>query len=159
MNSTHYSRMCSEGFLFYTLGVWRLRCVRSAPLSKVRKSSFEGRFAVPLGSFTGGVFLGSLTCLPPSFRVASVALRDMWTCAWQRVENRFSWQAQCFRNVVQTCVTFFVAGPALWTCPNQFFVAGAALQTCRVACFSHIALARLRAVATTCKFRGRRGIS
>ena len=69
------------------------------------------------------------------------------TCGrlWQRVENRFSWQAQYFCKVFKTCVTFFVAG--------------AALQTCRVACFSQIALARLRALATTCKFRGKRGIS
>ena len=51
-----------------------------------------------------------------------------------------------------------MAGAALWTCPSSFGVAGAALQTCLVACFSQIALARLRQVATGCRFRGRRGI-
>ena len=51
-----------------------------------------------------------------------------------------------------------MAGAALWTCPSSFGVAGAALQTCLVACFLQIALARLRQVATGCRFRGRRGI-
>ena len=37
------------------------------------------KFAVPLGSFTGIVIFGHFTCLQPSFRVAGVALRDMWT--------------------------------------------------------------------------------
>ena len=49
------------------------------PYATVRKRPFEGKFAVPLGSFTGGVIFGRVTCLPPSFRVAGVALRDMWT--------------------------------------------------------------------------------
>ena len=82
------------------------------------------------------------------------------TCGrvWQRVDNRFSWQAQYFCDVFRRCITFFVAGAALWTCPTQFFVAGAVLQTCRVPYFSQIAMARLREVAVTCKFRGRRGI-
>ena len=35
---------------------------------------------MPLGSFTGVVIFGRVTCLQPSFRVAGVALRDMWTC-------------------------------------------------------------------------------
>ena len=45
------------------------------------------------------------------------------TCGrvWQRVENRFSWKAQYFCNVFKRCVTFFVAGAALWTCPNSIF--------------------------------------
>ena len=50
------------------------------PYATVRKRPFEGKFAVPLGSFTGGVIFGRVTCLQPSFRVAGVALRDMWTC-------------------------------------------------------------------------------
>ena len=75
-----FPRTRSEGFPFYTLGVWGLRCVRSTPLSNVRKSPFERKFAVPLGSFTGVVIFGRFTCLQPSFRVAGVALRDMWTC-------------------------------------------------------------------------------
>ena len=81
--------MRSEGFSFYTLGVWGLRCVRWTPLSNgrnrtqpdatVRKRLFERKFAVPLGSFTGVVLFGHLTCLQSSFRVAGMALRDMWT--------------------------------------------------------------------------------
>ena len=137
--------------------------VRGVPRcsANFRKRTFERKFAVPLGSFTGVVIFGRFTRLQPSFRVAGRALRDMWTClaTCGKFQNRFSWQAQYFCNVFKTCVTFFVAGAALWACPTQFFVAGAVLHTCRVACFSHIALARLRAMATTCQFRGRRGIS
>ena len=89
--------MRSEGFSFYTLGVWGLRCVRWTPLSNGRnrtqpdatvrnrtqpyaigrKRPFERKFAVPLGSFTGIVIFGHFTCLQPSFRVAGVAFRDM----------------------------------------------------------------------------------
>ena len=90
------SRMRSEGFSFYTLGVWGLRCVRWMPLlcpqpsatvcnrlqpfATVCKRTFGRKLAVPIGSFTGVVIFGRFTCLRPSFRVAGVALRDMWTC-------------------------------------------------------------------------------
>ena len=103
--------MRSEGFSFYTLGVWGLRCVRWMPLlcpqpfatvcnrlqpsATVCKRSFGRKLAVPLGSFTGVVIFGRFTCLQPSFRVAGVALRDMWTCL-----------ATCWKS-------FFVAGAIL----------------------------------------------
>ena len=113
-----------------------MRCVRWTPLlcsrtpATVRKRTFERKFAVPLGSFTEVVIFGRFTCLQPSFRVAGVALRDMWTCLatcgtsffvagailLQRFQNmryifrgrrstgrvrlNFSWQAQYFRRVV-----------------------------------------------------------
>ena len=126
---------------------------RTQPYAIGRKSPFERKFAVPLGSFTGIVIFGHFTCLQPSFRVAGVALRDMWTCL---VTCR-NWQAQSFCDVGRTCVAFVVAGAALWTCPSSFLVAGAAFQTWRVACFLRIALARLRELVTKCKFPGRRG--
>ena len=81
-----FSQMRSEGFSFYTLGVWGLRCVRwmpllcSQPSATVRERTFGRKLAVPLGSFTGVVIFGRFTSLQPSFRVAGVALRDMWTC-------------------------------------------------------------------------------
>ena len=157
--------MRSEGFSFYTLGVWGWRCVRWTPLScpqtvaTVRKSPLERKFAVPLGSFNRSRHFW--TCYVSSTFVSRGRRGTSWHVdvfgnVWKIV---FRGRAQYFCNVFTTCVWFFVAGAALWTCPIQFFVAGAALQTCRVACFSQIALARLRAMATTCKFRGRRGIS
>ena len=36
--------------------------------------------AVPIGSFPGRVMFGGFRCEVASFRVAGVALRDMWTC-------------------------------------------------------------------------------
>ena len=128
--------MRSEGFPFYTLGVWGLRCVRWMPLlcpqpsATVRERTCGRKLAVPLGSFTEVVIFGRFTSLQPSFRVAGVALRDMWTClamvkivfrgrcntfatfskdalhfSWQaqhfgRVRLNFSWQAQYFTRVV-----------------------------------------------------------
>ena len=56
----------------------------------------------------------------------SVTFGRVWSC----VENRWTWQAQYFCVVFRTCVVFFVAGAALWTCPSSCFVAGAALQSC-----------------------------
>ena len=127
----------------------------SQPFATVRNRSCEGRMAVPIGSFPGVVILGRFTC--------HVKLRFAWhfvTCggAWWRVGNHFAWQAQYFCDVFRTCVAFFVAGAAFWTCPASFFVAGAALQMCRASCLSEIALARLWEVVTECKLRGRRGI-
>ena len=72
--------------------------------------------AVPMGSFPGGVILGGFRCHVVSFRVAGVALRDMWTCLVtcrnsfcvagailsRRLQNMrciFSWQAQHFGRV------------------------------------------------------------
>ena len=101
--------------------------------------------AVPIGSFPRRVVFGGFTCHIASFRVAGVALRDMWTCLnCSHVENRFPWQAQYFCDVFRTCFAFLVAG--------------AALQTCRVACFVQIALAGLHEVVTKCNLRGRSGI-
>ena len=167
-----FSRMRSEGFSFYTLGVWGLRCVRWTPLfvsamfryrtqpyATVRKWPFEGKLAVPLGSFTGvrhfWTFYVSPTFVSRGRRGTSWHV-DVFGNVWKIV---FRSRRNTFATFFKTCVTFFVPGAALWTCPTQFFVASAALQTCRVACFSQIPLARLRAMATTCKFRGRRGIS
>ena len=86
--------------------------VRALP-REFRKRTLERNVAVPLGSFTGVVLLGRFTCLEPSFRVAGVALRDMWTCLamcgksffvagaillqrFQHMRDTFSWQAQHF---------------------------------------------------------------
>ena len=52
----------------------------SQPFATVRNRSCEGRMAVPIGSFPGVVIFGRFTCHVASFRVAGVALRDMWTC-------------------------------------------------------------------------------
>ena len=53
---------------------------RSQPSATVRNRPCEDRMAVPIGSFPGVVIFGRSMCRVASFRVAGVALRDMWTC-------------------------------------------------------------------------------
>ena len=53
---------------------------RPQPSATVRNRSCEDAMAVPIGSFPGVVIFGRFTCHVASFRVAGVALRDMWTC-------------------------------------------------------------------------------
>ena len=50
------------------------------PSATVRNRSCDCHMAVPIGSFPGVVIFGRFTCRVASFRVAGVALRDMWTC-------------------------------------------------------------------------------
>ena len=68
--------MCSLDAAFVSATV----CNRLQPSATVRERTFGRKLAVPLGSFTGVVIFGRFTSLQPSFRVAGVALRDMWTC-------------------------------------------------------------------------------
>ena len=71
--------MCSLDAAFMSATV----CNRLQPFATVAtvcKRTFGRKLAVPIGSFTGVVIFGRFTCLQPSFRVAGVALRDMWTC-------------------------------------------------------------------------------
>ena len=74
-----------------------------------RKSPFERKFAVPLGSFTGIVIFGHFTCLQPSFRVAGVADKSPF-------ERKFAVPLGSFTGVVLfghfTCLqpSFRVAG-------------------------------------------------
>ena len=53
---------------------------RPQPFATVRNRSCDCHMAVPIGSFPGVVIFGPFTCRVASFRVAGVALRDMWTC-------------------------------------------------------------------------------
>ena len=71
--------MCSLGAAFQRTQPDATGRNRTQPDAIGRKRPFERKFAVPLGSFTGIVMCGHFTCLQPSFRVAGVALRDMWT--------------------------------------------------------------------------------
>ena len=50
------------------------------PFATVRNRPCDCHMAVPIGSFPGMVIFGRFTCRVASFRVAGVALRDMWTC-------------------------------------------------------------------------------
>ena len=52
----------------------------SGTVATVRNRSDEDRMAVPIGSFPGVVIFERFTCRVASFRVACVALRDMWPC-------------------------------------------------------------------------------
>ena len=119
--------MRSKGSRF-TLGVWGWRCVRSMLSNRPQPSATDRNrlqpFAtvrirlmdVPIGSSTGAVIFGGFTCHVASFRVAGVALRDMWTClvtCWKSLcvggRNTFVtfsehvrhslWQAQHFGRV------------------------------------------------------------
>ena len=100
--------------------------------------------AVPMGSFAEVVLFGGFRRLVASFRVASVALRDIQTCFWNVSKVVLRGRRNTFVTFSEDVLQFSVAGAALWTC--------------RVACFLQIALAVLRQVATRYKFRGRRGI-
>ena len=60
---------------------------------------------------------------------------------------RFSWQAW----------DFVAGGPVTGACSWWQPMGKVAKHVIFVVCFVRIALARLRAVATKCKFRGRRG--
>ena len=53
---------------------------RSQPSATVRTRSWYYCMAVPIGSFPGVVIFGRFTCHVASFRMAGVALRDIWTC-------------------------------------------------------------------------------
>ena len=50
------------------------------PFATVRNRLYDCHMAAPIGSLPGGVIFGGLTCHVASFRMAGVALRDMWTC-------------------------------------------------------------------------------
>ena len=82
--------------------------------------------AVPMGSSAEVVIFGGFRRGVASFRVAGVHFVT-FRRVLERVESRFVWQVQYFRDVFTRCLAFFVAGAALWTCPSSFFVAGAAL--------------------------------
>ena len=127
--------MRSKGSRF-TLGVWGLRVCSldvtftvATICNRFRNRSCEVAMAVPMASSAKGVTFGGSKRRVASFRVASVALRDIQTCFIA---------CQNFCVVFRRWVAFFVAGVALWRRPLSFCVAGAALQTCRaVFCESH----------------------
>ena len=66
VSRVRYLRFAWQAWHFVTCG--RVLCRRL----------YDSNMAV--GSFTGVVIFGRFTCQVPSFRVAGVALRDMWTC-------------------------------------------------------------------------------
>jgi hypothetical protein len=80
--------------------------------------------AVPVVSSAEGVIFGGFKRRVASFRVAGVALRDVFPNVWKSVFVR---QAQYFCEVFRRCVAFFVAGATLWRPSSSFCVAGAAL--------------------------------
>ena len=122
--------MRSKGSRF-TLGVWGLRVCSldvAFTVATVRNRPREDHMAVPMG----WEVLQRLSFL----EVSDVSLLRFAWQAWhfvtfrrvlERVESRFVWQVQYFRDVFTRCLAFFVAGAALWTCPSSFLVAGAAL--------------------------------
>ena len=157
--------MRSEGFPFYSLGVWGWRRVRwtpfwcSQPFATVhnrpqpsatvceRLSSWQ-KVAVPMGGSARRVIFGGFK---------RQTLRDMWMCL-VTCRTSFCLAGAILLRRCQKMSCIFEAGVALWTCPASFCVAGAAFQTSRVTCFLRFALSRLREVVTKCKFRGRTGI-
>ena len=120
-----FSRMRSKGFRF-TLGVWGLRVC-----------SLDVAFAsATVRARTIWPCLWEVLQRWSFLEVSDVSLLRFAWQAWhfvtfrrvlERVESRFVWQVQYFRDVFTRCLAFFVAGAALWTCPSSFFVAGAAL--------------------------------
>ena len=165
-----FPRMRSKGSRF-TLGVWGLRVCsldvaftvatvrnRPQPSATVRNRPCEDRMAVPMGSSAGGIIFGGFRRLVASFRVAGMALRghSATFCNVSKVvlcgrRNTFatfcedawqiSWQAQHFGRVHRH-----------FSWQAQHF----GRVVLRV--FLQIALAGLRQVARSCRFRGSRGI-
>ena len=114
------------------------------PSATVRNRSREDRMAVPIGSFTGAVIFGGFTCRVASFRVAGVALRDMWTCLMTCSKSFFVAGAILLRRFQNMRCNFRGRRSTLDVASQaSFFVAGAAVQTCRASCVLEIALARL----------------
>ena len=143
-------------------GVFARRCVHGRTVRN-RPQSFATVRAIPVWPCLWEVLQEG------SFLEASDVslLRFAWWQAWyfatfrrvlQRVENRFTWQAQYSYDVFSWCVALFLAGAALWTYPSSFFVGRRSTLDVSRYVFLQIALAGLRQVATRCKFRGRRGI-
>ena len=128
------------------------------PFAAVRCRSNDCDMAVPIGSFTGLLTFGRFTCHIASFRVAGVALRDMWTCL-VTCRKPFCVAGAILLGRVQNMRVIFRGRRSTLDVSDSIFRGRRSTSMCRVACFSHIALARLRAMATTCKFHARRGIS
>ena len=85
---------------------------RSQPSATVRNRLRDCYMAVPMVSSAEGVLFGGFKRLLASFRMASVALRDIQRC-FVTCRSRFVWQAQYFCDVFRRCVAVFVAGAAL----------------------------------------------
>ena len=117
--------MRSKGSRF-TLGVWGYRCVRLKLSNRPQPSATVRAIAQLLPYGRAYICLcGRFTCQVPSFRVAGVALRDMWTCfVPPLVRLQYGRAYRKFTGVVMfghfTChvASFRVAGVALrdmWT--------------------------------------------
>ena len=162
-----FSRMRSKGSRF-TLGVWGLRCVRWTlrsrpqpfePFATVRNRSqplARGPYGRAYGKFRrGGHFWRFQTS----------------RCFVSRGRRGTSWHSEVFSNVSKVVLcgrrnTFatFSEDALQFSWQAQHFgrvhrhFSWQAQHFRRVECFLQIALAGLRQVATSCKFRGRRGI-
>ena len=82
--------------------------------------------AVPRGSSAKGITFGAFQRRVASFRMASVALRDIPTCC-KTCQKSFRLAGAILLRRFQTMLRIFVAGAALWTPQRSFCVAGAAL--------------------------------
>ena len=139
---TFFSRMRSEGFSFYILGVWVTLLLASASVCKRPPAAVVGAKLPCLWEKSQKRdFFDVSEAVVMSFCVAGVALRG--AILW------LHFQTMCY---------VFRGRRSTWIPPMSFCVAGAAFWTCRVACFLRIALSALREVVTRCKFRSRRGI-
>ena len=111
------SQMRSKGYRF-TLEVWGWRCVRwtvptgSQPLATVRTRPYVDRMGVPMVSSAKCVILAGFKRHVAPFRVAGVALRDMWTCLATCRKAFCLAGAILLRRCCRRCVLFFVAGAA-----------------------------------------------
>ena len=109
--------------------------------------------AVPIGSFPGGVIFGGFTCHVASFRVAGVALRDVWTCL-VTCRKSFCVAGAILLRRFQNMRCIFRGRRSILDVSSV--ISRGRRSTSDVSCItlSEIALARL----CECKLRGKRGI-
>ena len=96
-----------------------------------------------------------------TFKVSPIFVwrgRRMWICL-PRCGKSFFFSGAIHLQRCQHMAVIFRGRRSTLDVPHWIFCGRPILQTCRVACFSYIALAGLRAMATTCKILGRRGTS
>ena len=161
--------MRSKGSRF-TLGVWGLRVCsldvafvvatirnRSQPFATVRTNSVWPCLWEVLQRLSFLDIFGGFQCVVASFRVASVALRDIQTCSATCRKSFCVAGAILLRRFQKMCCSFRGRRSTL---DVSIVIFRGRRSTLDVSCcvFLQIALAGLRQVATKCKFRGRRGI-
>ena len=147
-------------------------CNRLQPFATVLRQPSWQKVAVPMGKVAKGLIFGCFKSCVASFRLAGVALCDMWLhdcrgrklpCLWEkRHKASLSGSFKCEATFCVGCVELY----DMWTCDRRTTEVAESCRGYRESCnrsfslrfFAGIALAGLLEVVTRCKFSCRRGI-